>query len=224
MIRIRVDDFPHTKDGERDRHTLAAYSDFHRALQTYLGDKKYLLGVIPKRCSPEDVLYLRNETDCLIGMHGIWHNESELDLFKNEFAPYHPRKFIGDCLSYARAQLELGVGRNVNVYMPPRNLIDRRTIDMLGKAGFVAYTTGPETPEEFRTGPRRSNVIYIDSQPPHEYGRTDELYMRRSYMELNRRAQGATVTLTLHWTWETNIGLEHLHKFMEQIHTNLGSF
>jgi predicted deacetylase len=222
VIRIRVDDFPNTK-GE-PQHTLAAYRDFHRALQTYLGDKKYLLGVIPKRCSPEDLLFIRNETDCRVGMHGIDHDEQKLDLFQNEFEPFLTRKIIEDRLTTARTQLELALGRPVDVYMPPRNRIDRRTIDVLGKAGFFSYTTGPETPEEFRSGPH-SFVSYINSHPPHEYGRTDELYMRRSYMELNQSSQfGLHPVLTLHWTWETNIGLSHFHKFMEQIRTHLGSF
>lgn len=223
MIMIRVDDFPNTK-GE-PQHTLAAFREFHRVLQTYLGDKKYLLGVIPKRCSPEDILFLRNETDCRIGMHGIWHDETRLDLFQNEFEPYLTKNAVRAELEVHRVNLEQAVGRTVDVYMPPRNRIDRRTIDAAAKAGFFSYTTGPETPEEFRTGPH-TFMSYIDSQPPHQYGRTDELYMRRSYMELNQRAKLMPwpTVLTLHWTWETNVGLSHLHKFMEQIHTNLGSF
>lgn len=223
MIRIRVDDFPNTK-GE-PQHTLAAFREFHRALQTYLGDMRYLLGVIPKRCSPEDLVFLRNETDCRIGMHGIWHDEQKLDLFQNEFEPYLTRNVVWSELETWRIHLEAAVGRPVDVYMPPRNRIDRRTIDVLGEAGFQWYTTGPETLEEFRTGQHPKGLTYIDSRPPHEYGRTDELYMRSSYMELNQLTQlGQSPVLTLHWTWETNIGLSHLHKFMEQIHTNLGSF
>lgn len=223
MIKIRVDDFPNTK-GE-PQHTLAAYREFDRALRGYLGDKRYLLGVIPKKCTVSDLLFLMNETDCRIGMHGIYHNESELDRYQNEFAPYLTRGMVFAHLQTCRENLERVVGRPVDIYMPPRNRIDRRTIEVLGKAGFFSYTTGPETPEEFRTGPHPF-VTYINSEPPHEYGRTDELYMRRSYMELNQICQQGRpdVVLTLHWTWETNIGLEHLHRFMEQIKPNLGSF
>lgn len=215
-IRVRVDDFPHTK-GE-PQHTLAAFRDFDRRLRSLMGGARYLLGVIPKRCTPEHLVYLRDETDCEIGMHGIEHDESKLDLFKNEFEPYLTRKAVEDRLWRNRQALELAVGRWVHVYMPPRNMIDQRTIDVLSACGFDAYTTGPETPERFRTGEHPRGLTYLPSHPPHEYGRTDEMLKQRSYDVLNdRHRSGLDTILTLHWTWETNIGLENMDRFLRQI-------
>lgn len=220
MIRIRVDDFPNTK-GE-PQHTLAAFKDFDKTLRTYMGAKRYLLGVIPKRCTPEDLVYLRNETDCVIGMHGTDHDEARLDRNSgNQFEPYMTAALISRELGENKRALELAVGRPIMIYMPPRNVIDGKTISVLARH-FDRFTSGPETDMGIL---KNTMGVHIHSQPPHEYGRTDELYARRSYMELNQRVQqDHDVVLTLHWTWETNIGLDHLKRFMEQIHTNLGSF
>lgn len=209
MIRVRVDDFPHTRDGEKDRHTLAAFREFHRVLSECIGGKRYLLGVIPGRCTVDDVLFLRNETDVRIGMHGVYHDEAKLDLYQNEFAPYLGHQQVGRLLTDASAALEAGVGRRVDVYMPPRNRIDVRTLSLLPECGFYFYTSGPET--EFFA----DNLVEIRSLPPHEYGRTDELLQRDAHVHL-RQLKGDCV-LTLHWTWETNIGLDHMRKFFAEI-------
>lgn len=224
MIRIRVDDFPHTKHEERDRHNLTSFRDFDRLLRMYLGDRRYLLGAIPMKCTPDDLVYLRDETGCRIGMHGVWHDERLLDLYQNEFEPYLTRSAVRAELEVNRVNLEKAVGRPVDIYMPPRNLIDRRTIAVLTRAGFSAYTSGPETPADLRSG--GPGLTCIDSRPPHEYGRSDELLTRRSHDELIWTAkEDKTVTLTLHWTWETNIGLDHLRRFLDQIDPKLfGSF
>lgn len=217
MIRVRVDDFPNTKDNEKDRHSLAAFREFDRCLRECIGGKRYLLGVIPRRCSVEDVLFLRNETDCEIGMHGVEHDEAKLDIFQNEFAPYLGRQQVGRLLLETSDALQQAVGRRVEIYMPPRNRIDRRTIDLLPECGFYAYTTGPETAVEFRTG-QSEMAFYLHSDPPHEYGRTDELFTRGSHKVLCQSAQnGMDRILTLHWTWETNIGLDHMRKFFAEI-------
>lgn len=213
-IRIRVDDFPQTK-GE-PQHTLEAFREFHRELTACTG-VRYLLGVIPKRCTPEDLLFLARETDCDIGMHGIFHDEEKLDVWKNEFPPYLPQRDICRILQETAVALDNALGRRVDVYMPPRNLIDRKTVEVLLDAGFIAFTGGPETPVELRLAGNR-DVEYLHSEPPFEYGRTDELLQRGAHYRLIEASEaGRDVILTLHWTWETNIGLSHMRSFLQRI-------
>lgn len=213
MIQIRVDDFPHTK-GE-PQHTLEAFREFHREITACTG-VTYLLGVIPGRCTVEDILFLRNETDCVIGMHGIDHDEAKLDLYQNEFPPYYSSRDVGRRILEASDALDAAVGRRTDIYMPPRNRIDRRTVDVLPDCGFVAFTGGPETPNELRNG---TDLLYIiHSEPPHEYGRTDEMYEAGSHVILAEQSEkGRDIVLTLHWTWETNIGLDHMRRFLTAI-------
>lgn len=210
-ILIRVDDFPHTR-GE-PQHTLAAFREFHRELNASLGGRRYLLGVIPGRCTVDDVLMLRNETDCVIGMHGIDHDEALLDLHGNEFPPYLSRLDVRQRLTEARLGLERAVGRPCRVYMPPRNRIDQRTAGVLNGL-FELYTAGPETDPEV-LGRFQSHCF---SEFPHEYGRSDELFERGSHRELVARCEsGRWPVLTLHWTWEVNIGLASMRRFLSQI-------
>lgn len=210
MIRIRVDDFPQTK-GE-PQHTLSAFREFNREL-TALTGKRYLLGVIPGRCTVDDVLFLRRETDCVLGLHGIDHDESKLDLYGNEFPPYMSKLEVRRLLLESKEGLEAGVGRPVRIYMPPRNRIDMRTASVLNGA-FDWYTGGPET--DFTVWQRFQTCIL--SQFPMEYGRTDELLVIGSHDELMRRVDaGKHPVLTLHWTWETNIGLKHMREFLGRI-------
>lgn len=210
MILIRVDDFPQTK-GE-PQHTLAAFREFNRELVALTG-VRYLLGVIPGRCTVDDVLFLRNETDCVIGLHGIHHDEAKLDVYQNEFPPYLSKLEIRNQLAEAKAGLESAVGRTINVYMPPRNRIDQRTASVLNGL-FSVYTAGPETDREVMQ--RFARVAYSDY--PHEYGRTDELFSRDSHLALMQKSDaGHASILALHWTWESNIGLSHMRKFLSAI-------
>lgn len=217
MIQVRVDDFPHTKDAERDHHSIGAFREFHRELSACLGGRRYLLGVIPKRCTVDDVIFLRNETDCVIGMHGIFHDESKLDIWKNEFPPYLSKNEVGRHLVDVAHGMEEAIGRRVEVYMPPRNYMDERTASVLLDSGFIAFTTGPETDQAIRG--KYSDMV-IHSQVPWEYGRCDELLQRNAHRHLiDESDAGRDVTLTLHWTWETNIGLHHMRDFFVQIPT-----
>ncbi len=211
-----MDDFPNTKDNEKDKHSLTAFREFDRCLRECIGGKRYLLGVIPKRCDPDDILFLRNETDCEIGMHGIYHDEALLDLYQNEFPPYLSQRDVCRYLQEASDALDNAIGRRTEIYMPPRNRIDSRTVDVLLDAGFFAFTGGPETPAELRRD-NEDGVVYYHSEPPHEYGRTDEMFARLTHDHLISRGLTQKTVLTLHWTWETNIGLQHMRKFFSQI-------
>lgn len=211
MIKIRVDDFPYTKREERDRHNLLAFRDFKKVLEKH-NVGYWLLGVIPGNCSPEDLDYLRHQCPYTrVGMHGIFHDESR----PNEFLPYATSKEIERQLSVTRTLLEAALNRDVRVYMPPHNVIDWRTIEALRPAGFRAFTGGPETPNELRVS--HEHLQYIHSEPPHEYGRSDELLQRNSAAHLLRWSGKDDVWLTLHWTWEVNIGLKNLDLFLAEI-------
>lgn len=214
MIKVRVDDFPNTK-GE-PQHTLEAFREFDRRLRECIGGKRYLLGVIPGRCSVEDVLFLRNETDCVVGMHGTDHDEARLSRNGgNQFEPYLTREQVREQLREHHSALEAAVGRRVNVYMPPRNVIDAKTLDIiLHDSPMSFFTSGPETNPVFR---QRTNR-FIHSEPPHEYGRTDELLKNHSDEVLRMyRGPDVEMVLTLHWTWETNIGLNHMVEFFAKV-------
>lgn len=210
MIKIRVDDFPHTK-GE-PQHTIEAFKDFNKVLCEF-ATSKYLLGAIPQRCSVDHILMLRNDVDCEIGMHGITHDERLLDINQNEFPLWLSAQQILTALHGNRINLENAVGRRVSVYMPPRNRIDMRTIMILPKAGFDAFTGGPETDDICKNAWRGH---YFHSEFPHEYGRSDEMLQRNSHVYLND-FYNKDIVLTLHWTWEVNIGLNHLREFLSKI-------
>ena len=219
MLQFRVDDFPNTKDAERDRHSPTAFREFHRALRDGLGGRRYLLGVIPGRCTDEDWSLLRSiREEVVVGMHGITHSEEALDRNGgNEFPHWYTRRtvetMLGGCLERFYAN---GIDR-VPVYMPPRNVIDQRTLSVLPDLCFLAYTGGPETGPEMM---RARHLRYLHSQPPFEYGRTDEMAKRGAieYLNLTRPEYH---TVTLHWTWETNIGLEHLRRFLGRLDRDL---
>ncbi len=206
---VRVDDFPQTK-GE-PQHTLAAYREFDRCLREVTGGKRYLLGVIPGRSTVDDLLYLRNETDCVVGMHGTDHDEARLNRNGgNQFEPYLTNGEVLRQLTENRAALQMAVGRPVRIYMPPRNVIDWRTVGSLEASGFGWFTAGPETKDDFL---RLSECI-----PSLVYGRTDELLLQgRDQHLIGQDGFGEGPVLTLHWTWETNIGLDHMRRFFERI-------
>lgn len=218
MIRVRVDDFPQTK-GE-PQHSLQAFRSFDKCLRECIGGRRYLLGVIPGRCTVDDLLFIRNETDCAVGMHGTDHDEAKLDRNGgNQFEPYLTVDQIRKILTDNRMALRDAVGRPVDVYMPPRNVIDHRVALAARASGFEAFTSGPETALSVRKDWGR---WLIHSEPPHEYGRTDELLQRGSD-EIMRMYRGpdVDVVLTLHWTWETNIGLTHMERFFSLIPNEL---
>lgn len=214
MIRVRVDDYPNTK-GE-PQHTLAAFREFHRELSALLGGKRYLLGVIPGRSSAEDLLLLRRETDCVVGLHGTDHDEERLDRNGgNQFEHYLSRVQVASQLQEHRLAMEAVIARPVRIYMPPRNVIDWRTASTLVEVGFDWFTSGPETDVDVRDYFGRQN---IHSQSPYEYGRTDELLSREAHLRMMEKVdRGHDAVLTLHWTWETNIGLHHMRAFLSQI-------
>ena len=230
-LRIRVDDFPHTK-GE-PQHTLEAFRRFDRLLRDLTGGRKYLLGVIPQRCTREHLDFLRHETDCEVGLHGVTHDEKKFDCYQNEFPPFMSRGAIKDQLLANCAYVEGAIDRRVKAYMPPRNRVDSRTLWAAWDAGFAHFTGGPETDPAVRAAygsaavKARENgdpsawppLDYHHSEPPYEYGRTDEIIKLPSDPAHYLHFHGVhrNMVLTLHWTWEVNIGLEHMEALLRKI-------
>lgn len=214
MIKIRVDDFPWTKREERDRHNLDAFMKFQDVINRWMSGY-WLLGVIPGNCSGDDLYTVKHKCPyARVGMHGIMHDESR----PNEFLPYLTCDDIGKQLGTTRQLLSSAIEKDVRVYMPPHNVIDTRTLAALKPAGFRAWTGGPETDKNLWS---IDALQYIHSEAPHQYGRSDELLARGSVAHLIRESTDRNIWLTLHWTWETNIGLEHLWTFLREIEGNL---
>ncbi len=209
MIKVRIDDFPSTR-GE-SQHSIESFRLFNKTLSECIGGKRYLLGVIPGRCTPDHILMLRNETDCVIGMHGTDHDEERLNRNNgNQFENWYTADGIRKILLENREALQAGVGRKVDIYMPPRNVIDRRTIGAAFLAGFNAITTGPETniSADDKLGNGLQIIKRYHSNKPHEYGRSDELFAQNSHLQLSVMPgplDKQETILTLHWTWERNI-------------------
>lgn len=215
MIRVRVDDYPRTSKHE-PQHTRSTFRDFHRVLSEGIGGKRYLLGVVPGQCDPDDLLLIRNELDVVVGMHGTDHDEERLTRNGgNQFEPYLTANQISQALDEHRKALGSALGQWATVYMPPRNVIDERTVTAALACGFHYFTSGPETSADVR---ERHPLMFIHSEKPHEYGRSDEMFAARSHLTLaERAAEGRDITLCLHWTWETNVGLGQLRRFLNQI-------
>lgn len=221
MIKIRVDDFPNTK-GE-PQHTLDAFAKFNDTLLELTGGKKYLLGVIPSRLNTEAVHFLRNESHCIVGMHGVDHDERCLDAYNNEFPSYLTQYDVRFKMQRGKDIVENI--RKSTIYMPPRNIIDKRTWDAAKECGFRYYTVGPETKffakdefgkKEYIGGPTKcyenddNGKLMITTGYKNLYGRTDEISCANYSQYVTKKE---AYVLTLHWTWETNIGLEHMKRF-----------
>lgn len=222
MICLRVDDYPSAKPAEFVRHNFGSFMDFHQNLRKVTG-ASYLLGVIPRNTSDEELVELaRPERKIVVGMHGLSHDES----FQNEFRDYMTDREVGNLLSCGRDRLRQATGQLVDVYLPPHNFLDDRTPRLLKRAGFAACTTGPGTTEQSFRALRTAGVRYINSDAPLEYGRSDELLERGSVRHLIDAAQilDEVVFLTLHWTWEHNIGLTSMLKYLEKIEWKIGDF
>lgn len=213
MIQIRVDDFPWTKEEEKDKHSLSSFSSFLDILFKY--NCKPIIGVIPNNCTEEDYKFLRDTHDISIGMHGINHDETRLD----EFSHWETKSDIKKKLNFFKNVLELKTDKACKVYMPPHNFINIKTLQALQETKFKAFTGGPGTLVSLQRP--YGNLVYIHSAKPFEYGRSDEMNSRETLEYLLGIPEEKLTTLTLHWTWEYNIGLENLDLFLSKISEKL---
>lgn len=217
MLQIRVDDFPGTKPAEFHKHNLESYRKFHDVLARN-GIKEYHLGVIPRHTSQEDLRGLVKLEGLKVALHGIDHDES----YPNEFRAYLTAEDIRIRLAN---QLGLwyhsvGASHTPDAYIPPHNVIDRRTVDALIMAGFAILFGGPGSdPDVLRYAYDRGMDVRYSNEGT-EYGRSDEIIQRGFVPNLANvwsSLSAQKVTLTLHFPWEVNIGLDNLDRMLKMI-------
>lgn len=201
MIRLRVDDFPGTKPDEFWRHNLDNYKRFHDIVIKRVPE--YVLGVIPRHTTDDHLRWLGQQQEIIVALHGVHHDER----FPNEFRDFQTEEDIYQALLSAKRPLDELVGP-VKTYIPPHNVFDQKTCRALERAGFKNICGGPGSPPW-----AGSNLNYFYSAEPLEYGRSDELRQRGSVEYLEK----TDAVLTLHWTWEWNIGLENLQRYLFQL-------
>ena len=211
-VFLRVDDFPWVKPEERDKHNLENFKKFDAVLGAN-SVPQYTLGVIPSRVTKEDLEWLKANPHIRVAMHGIDHDNR----YPNEFRPYETSSDIYRKIVDAK-KIFSGYA-NVECYIPPFNAVDLTTARAIFRAGFTELMCGPGTDlKEFAMiknarffGPDR--LTYSDH--PVFYGRSDEMMDRDDSVRHIKESKGDVVTL--HWTWEHNIGLRNLERFMGQL-------
>lgn len=214
MIILRVDDFPGTKPEEFYKHNLENFKKFDEVVSSYFS--AYILGVIPKYLTPEHTDWLRDNKHVNVALHGINHDER----FPNEFQRWETEEDIVLKISRWTDHLRLLTERPIDFYIPPHNVIDRKTVDALKKVGIKTILGGPGSDPLVMDYARKQSMHFVYSEHPHWYGRSDELLNRDNAHQvicLNELNGGGPMILTLHWPWEWNIGLENLEKFLSQI-------
>lgn len=219
MIRFRVDDYPSTKPEEFYRHNLDNFKKFHEVMERY--GAKYVLGVIPFHAKDEDLKWLGQQESIEIALHGVNHDER----FPNEFRDYQTEDQIHDILCAEKARLELYTEKDVNSYIPPHNVVDKKTVKALVRAGFQQLHVGPETDEDVCLSAWCLGLPTYMYLPPFRYGRSDELLARGAVDDLWESQKGfvpgiekaTEFRVGLHWTWEHNIGLDHLDTFLTHL-------
>lgn len=211
MLNIRVDDFPGTRPNEFDKHNLESFKQFHDVMQKY--KLRYSLGVIPFHTSDDDLRWLRDQNDIHVSLHGVVHDETQM----NEFLPFLTKDEVVVDLRIARDRMESILGYNISSYIPPHNVIDPRTCVALKELHFERVLCGPGTEYSVMEFARNIHLDCHYSSAPLEYGRSDELLARGSAQHLRSISKDNNVWLTLHWTWEKNIGLDHLNQYLKEL-------
>jgi hypothetical protein len=224
MLYVRVDDFPGTKPEEFDKHNLHNFKLFDEVMQKHC-PRGYLLGVIPKHVTYEQKKWLWQQRHITVAMHGVTHDEA----FLNEFRPHLTEDDVFDRLysgmvmvhRYKHEESSGCACCTMNMapidYIPPHNVIDHRTVRALKRLCFLNIYGGPGTDPSVAEYARNLGMNFYISKFPEEYGRSDELVQRGSVEHILRESKVRDVWLTLHWTWEHNIGLQHLDSYLEML-------
>lgn len=210
MLNVRVDDFIRTKDDESWRHNLENFKLFDAVMDKHGVD--YVLGVIPRTATAGHLEYLAENPRVEVAMHGVLHDER----FRNEFRDHQTENDIINTISSVKQVWDSLVGP-VDKYIPPHNVIDHKTVKALNSIGFETIFGGPETDETVADFARGMGMRFEISEVPVEYGRSDELLQRGSVEHICREVITRPVWLTLHWTWEFNIGLQHLNSYLLEL-------
>ena len=213
---LRVDDFIGTKPGEFWRHNLDNFKRFDAILEKY--NVSYVLGVIPRYTTEEHIKWLAQNPRIEVALHGINHDER----FPNEFREYETAEQICERLMSAKYPLkECNSYGDVDRYIPPHNVIDLKTVGALDRAKFKTIFCGPGTEDLPMRYARELGMEVFYSPFPNLYGRTDEMMHPDVFSTIEKASVGKV--MTLHWTWEWNIGLESLHTFMSRLSHIFGS-
>ena len=208
-VILRVDDFPGTKPDEFWKHNLDNFRLFDGVLSKYVD--QYVLGVIPRHTTPEMVEFLAVNERIVVALHGVEHDER----FMNEFREHETEQDICDKVTSAVYPLRRCNGTNdITDYIPPHNVIDRKTARALKRRGFRRVFGGPGMDQTMCDSVVEEGLDLLYSPHPLWYGRSDEMMARGSVAEIKREARGC---VTLHWPWEWNIGLQNLDTFLHQI-------
>jgi hypothetical protein len=213
MLFLRVDDYPFTKRDERWRHNRMTFTAFDEVVRRHV--PSYMLAVIPSLVDDADVDMLANMDHVEVAMHGVRHDER----FQNEFQSWETDDDVLSLLNSGLSRISSTNGWLVNKYVPPHNVLDVRTINALRSLHFTDVFGGPETERDVMVHARSIGMNTWVSQPPHLYGRSDEMLQRGSVDFIRSFRDDAY--LTLHWTWETNIGLSHLDNFLSQVREHI---
>lgn len=208
MLSIRVDDFPFTKSEETWRHNLENFKKFDAIFQKH--NRPYILGVIPSKATAHELDWMSENHLLSVALHGVNHDER----FPNEFRDFQTRGEVSQAIFGSRAYLELFCKKSVDTYIPPHNVFDLKTIHALLDCGFKRILCGPGSTEEMVYVGKTRGLEVIYSPEPLEYGRSDELIQRGSVAWISSESQKRDIMLTLHWTWEWNIGLDSLDTYL----------
>lgn len=209
MIKLRVDDYPGTKPDEFWKHNYQNFKSFHDIIVTKF--KTYRLGVIPCHVSYKDLEHLGALREIEIALHGVNHDEK----FPNEFREYQTQNDIEHAVHRSLNHITQSSRKIVKSYIPPHNVIDYKTINALKNCLITDIHTGPGTEMSEMIYAEGAGLKVHDSRSPLHYGRTDEMMERGCFPFLNE--QIGDFYITLHWTWEFNIGLDSLKEFISKL-------
>lgn len=216
-IFLRIDDFPGTKPEEFWKHNLDNFKVFDALLEKHQID--YTVGVIPKYTTQKEIDWLAQNPRATVALHGIEHDER----FPNEFHKGETKEQITRSIRSAVEPLKICNGNGiVDTYIPPHNVIDFRTACALRDCGFKKLLCGPGTDDsELRYIVDNAILDVYYSRHPKFYGRSDEMMDRDMAVEAielqHRLGTDRDCYVTLHWTWEWNIGLQSLDLLMSKI-------
>jgi hypothetical protein len=217
-MRFRIDDYPCSKPNEFDRHNLESFKRFNEVMLKH--GLSYDLGVIPVYTPDKDIRWLGQQENIRVAMHGVNHPER----FQNEFREYQTESEIYAILRNEKGIMESEAGKPVDSYIPPHNAIDRKTVNALVRAKFKELHGGPGTDFDVSMYAAERGLHVVPSFPPF-YGRSDEMLQRGAVPIILKEDEERShpfcskgeLCICFHWTWENNIGFEHLDLFLSRI-------
>lgn len=209
-VYFRVDDYPGTKPEEFWRHNLENFKKFNDVMKVHT--TRYTLGVIPKHTQDSDIEWIGKQPNINVALHGVNHDER----YQNEFRDWQTETDIYNSISSAKSSLERFC-ETIQVYIPPHNVIDNKTCNVLKKSGINHITSGPESDDNVLLYAQSIGLTVASSYKPFEYGRTDELMSLGSIEAIHKTLFERDVFITLHWTWEHNIGLDNLELYLRNL-------